>query len=359
MSVYRQPGSPNWLCEFQVRGERVRQSTGTAKKAAAKAFEADLRKQYKARAAGGPVTTTMSLLEAFERYHATVITHGTSDGRNYRYQVGKLCAAFGAGTLLGEITTQRIADWRDAVISDPKRPLMASTANAYLGLLRTVLRKAHRSWKTLPVLPDFEMAGKKNKAKKPPRFLTEAEERELLAASPLYLRQWLRFLLGTGARKTEAIELTWDDIENLQSNAEYAEVLFQHHTKGGRVRRVPLGPTLRDMLVRMRAAQRAQGYTGNRVFLGRDQGSGKKWVEVPNFDWTFNHARDKAGIKGINQHTMRHTYASRLAMSGAVDLMQIRDLLGHSNIVTTQIYAHLCKSRLAPAVMQLERYLAA
>ena len=260
--------------------------------------------------------------------------------------------------LLGDITTGRIADWRDAVIGDPRRPLMPSTANAYLGLLRTVLRKAHRSSKTLPVLPE-EMAGKKNKAKKAPRFLTETEERELLAAARS-TAPVAAVPAGTGARKTEAIELTWDDIKNLQSNAEYAEVLFQHHTKGGRVRRVPLGPTLRDMLVRMRAAQRAQGYTGNRVFLGRDQGSGKKWVEVPNFDWTFNHARDKAGIKGINQHTMRHTYASRLAMSGAVDLMQIRDLLGHSNIVTShQIYAHLCKSRLAPAVMQLERYLAA
>jgi integrase len=355
MSIYRQPGSPYWLCEFQIGGERVRRSTGTTKQGEAKAFEAELRKQYKARAAGGG-GVSMSLLEAFERYDETVIRHGTSDGRNYRYTAKTLCDAFGAGTFLDNITPERIVDWRDKRISRGNLP---STVNAYLGVLRSVLLKAHKEWKRLATRPEVAMAGKKNKAKKPPRFLTEAEERELLAASPLYLRQWLQFLLGTGARKTEAIELTWDDIENLQSNAEHAEVLFQHHTKGGRVRRVPLGPTLRDMLVRMRAAQRAQGYTGNRVFLGRDQGSGKKWVEVPNFDWTFNHARGKAKLTGINQHTMRHTFASRLAMSGKVDLMQIRDLLGHSNIVTTQIYAHLCKSRLAPAVMQLERYLAA
>jgi len=55
------------------------------------------------------------------------------------------------------------------------------------------------------------------------------------------------------------------------------------------------------------------------------------------------------GIEDVTAYTLRHTYASRLAMKGAT-LYAISKLLGHSNISTTEIYAKFLPSALKSAV---------
>jgi len=61
---------------------------------------------------------------------------------------------------------------------------------------------------------------------------------------------------------------------------------------------------------------------------------------------------NKAGIKGYTAHTLRHTFASYLVMSG-VDISTIKELLGHSKIETTMIYSHLSSEHLKKAVEKL------
>jgi site-specific recombinase XerD len=56
-------------------------------------------------------------------------------------------------------------------------------------------------------------------------------------------------------------------------------------------------------------------------------------------------ARKKAGLRHFGWHTLRHTFASHLAMSGA-SLAAIQQLMGHSMITTTMRYAHLAPSTL-------------
>jgi len=53
-------------------------------------------------------------------------------------------------------------------------------------------------------------------------------------------------------------------------------------------------------------------------------------------------------------HTIRHTFASNLVQRG-VDLYTVKELLGHSNITTTQIYSHLKRSNLVSAVDKLSK----
>ncbi|OQA92180.1 MAG: Tyrosine recombinase XerD [Elusimicrobia bacterium ADurb.Bin231] len=60
----------------------------------------------------------------------------------------------------------------------------------------------------------------------------------------------------------------------------------------------------------------------------------------------------KAGIPGSSFHTLRHTFASSLAIAG-VDLYRISKLLGHSSIKTTEIYAHLQPSDLIETIKKL------
>ncbi len=61
----------------------------------------------------------------------------------------------------------------------------------------------------------------------------------------------------------------------------------------------------------------------------------------------------QAGIPGLAKiHTLRHTFASHLVMSG-VGLSTVKKLMGHSDIQTTMIYAHLAPDHLAEAVDRL------
>jgi len=340
----------------------------------------------------------MTLLDAMEKFKTTVIDHGTSDGQNYASQCVVLCEAFGAHTLLDNITTTMMVEWRDRMRSMGRRQkngrrvkFKASTVNQYLKVLRMVLRKAHTDWATLAKLPVFKMAPNKDattkgaRTGKSPRFLSEDEERQLIIASPIHLRHFLTFLLFTGARKTEAVTLTWDQFDNLdldpnppavppfgppidENGVPYARVRFEHvpedgrKTKRGVWRAVPLPDHVRLMLLRIRASHEANGWKGKkgRVFVGRKQG-GKAWREVDNFDGVFRQARKQAGLdkrvagETISLHSMRHTYASRLVMN-RVPLIEVRDLLGHADIGTTQIYAKLAPTTLTKAVAVLQRY---
>jgi site-specific recombinase XerC len=60
----------------------------------------------------------------------------------------------------------------------------------------------------------------------------------------------------------------------------------------------------------------------------------------------------EAAIAYLRWHDLRHTFASRLVMSG-VDVYRVKQLLGHGSVVTTERYAHLSARHLAAAVEKL------
>lgn len=70
--------------------------------------------------------------------------------------------------------------------------------------------------------------------------------------------------------------------------------------------------------------------------------------------YTFCFTPSRAGLTGITWHTLRHTFASRLTRSG-VDLVPVKELLGHSTINTTMRYAHSNHETKARAVAQLPK----
>lgn len=77
-------------------------------------------------------------------------------------------------------------------------------------------------------------------------------------------------------------------------------------------------------------------------------------VEHHNLKRILDRYAKKAGIdKHVTAHLLRHTFATALVEKN-VDLMTVKELLGHASIETTQIYTHTSVSRMADAVKKLE-----
>ena len=74
----------------------------------------------------------------------------------------------------------------------------------------------------------------------------------------------------------------------------------------------------------------------------------RRWLE-----YKFQRVRKNADIEYCKLHDLRHTFASHLIMSGA-DLVTVKELLGHSSITTTMIYAHLTKHHRREAINKLK-----
>jgi len=80
--------------------------------------------------------------------------------------------------------------------------------------------------------------------------------------------------------------------------------------------------------------------SADREIKGRAGGDFDSRYSQRGVQWAVNEAKKKAGIqKPMNVHTLRHTFATHLLEEG-LDILTIKDLLGHESIDTTMIYLH-------------------
>lgn len=226
-------------------------------------------------------------------------------------------------TRLSQITRHQI----DIMQASMAREVKASSVNTRFRIYRAAFGKA-KEWGYLDKNP---FAGVKPLQEQEvfPRYLTHEEIATILGAEghPRYLALWQTLLL-TGCRRKEVVTLTWADI-NLDGRR-----IFITTTKNKRPRIVWISEPLVEVL---------QGLTPG---VGR------------LFPWGLRQASRrfqmlcfKVGIKA-RLHDLRHTYGSYLAMDG-VDILTIGKLMGHLNIKSTQIYAHLSPGHLAQAQTKL------
>ncbi len=229
-------------------------------------------------------------------------------------------------------------------------PLQKNTQNYHLIALRAFLKYAARQGiKTL--------ASEKVELKKIPardiNFL-EHEELERFLSAPLQSRESdtikrrdsaiLELLFSTGLRVSELASLKRNSI-----NPKKGE--FAIRGKGDKYRVVFLSPRARDA-VKTYLDMRGDGYVP--LFIRHDRAFNPK--KNPTGDDLFLTPRSiqrlvqryskSAGItKAISPHTLRHSYAKDLLMSGA-DIRSVQSLLGHASITTTQIYTHVTNQQL-------------
>jgi len=183
--------------------------------------------------------------------------------------------------------------------------------------------------------------------RKIPDVLDESEIESLLNApdlnKPIGIRDRaiLELLYASGLRVSEltSLEFSHFDLENS---------MLRLWGKGFKERMVPFGEEASEALNRYFQQAREQILRGKRsrsVFVGASGRSLTRqniWVMIKKY-------AKKAGIeKTITPHTLRHTFATHLLENGA-DLRVVQEFLGHSDIVTTQIYTHINKKVLREA----------
>jgi integrase/recombinase XerD len=176
-----------------------------------------------------------------------------------------------------------------------------------------------------------------------PKILSKAQVNQLLAApkpkSFLYARDVaiLELLYASGLRASELCALKLRDL-NLQ--VQCVRVLG----KGMKERIVPLGQAAREAIERylLDCRPKLEGTPNDRVFLSR---SGRPMERVGLWMLVEKYGRSSGLLKHISPHTLRHCFATHL-IGGGADLRVVQELLGHSDIATTQIYTHVDQTRL-------------
>lgn len=171
------------------------------------------------------------------------------------------------------------------------------------------------------------------------RYLTPEQTIRLLSAvrhsQNTLLADIVAFLLFTGARKREALDAKWQDIDWRQ------KIWRIPKTKSGKVRHVPLSSGALKLLHQVKDKANL-----NIAHIFANPRTGMPFVSI---FCSWNTARQEAGLPELRIHDLRHSFASFLVNAGR-SLYEVQELLGHADIRTTSRYAHLSRERLREAV---------
>ena len=156
----------------------------------------------------------------------------------------------------------------------------------------------------------------------------------------------IELLYGCGLRVSELVLLNVSDIN---SKSRY----LQCTGKGSKERLVPIGSkainALKKYLPEREYIAKKYNITDDRLLLTEE---GRKINRQDIYN--FVHSQGKKINKAISPHTLRHSFATHLIENGA-DLRVVQELLGHSDVSTTQLYTHISKKRLKEVYFAINR----
>ena len=174
------------------------------------------------------------------------------------------------------------------------------------------------------------------------RYLTKDEAQRLYEAvcgsdNPM-LRYIVPMLILTGARKREVLDAKWEDFDIAGQQWRIPT------TKAGKPRYVPLSTGALHLLA---SIPRREGCP----WAFANPKTGKPYV---SFYISWNTARTQAGLADVRIHDLRHSFASFLVNAGR-SLYEVQKILGHTQVKTTQRYAHLAQGTLIDAADEVAK----
>ena len=226
-----------------------------------------------------------------------------------------------------------------------------STRMRKLSALRSFFHYAYSKQHIVDSNPTSDIDSPK-KSKTLPKYLTVDEAVKLLEAvkndteSKTVIRDYaiIALFLNTGMRLSELVGL---NLESFDPDLTVVTV----HGKGDKERIVYLNKAARGALIDYLHVRLDPKHirTSDRAFFlsGRE-----KRISVKTVQWMVYKYLRLAGLseKGLSVHKLRHTAATLMYQSGKVDIRVLKDILGHEQLNTTQIYTHVVDRNIEEAV---------
>jgi integrase len=304
---------------YEVNGQRKWKSTGETTRSGA----VDVLLKFEPTSAPPPEKTTLSkFIEEFFTAGTSNLSAGSIG--IYRQTFNKFLPVMG-DVPLTSITSKHVDQYKTARL----KTVCPTTLNIELRTLRAAFNTAIR-WKLLSESP-FKGVPLVRVPEKQPTYLSKVEFQKLLAEIK---EQWFKDLIVvavyTGLRRGELLNLSWTDID-LGRKLIFIQSSGTHRTKFGKRRTIPMSENVVGILQR-----RALNRKTNFIFWnGR-----KRWTDN-SVSHKFKLAVRSSGINpDVHFHSLRHTFASWLVQEG-VSLYEVQKLLGHSDIIVTQVYSHI------------------
>lgn len=227
----------------------------------------------------------------------------------------------------------------------------SSTRNRKLSAIKSFFRHVHNKKHYIDRNPAAEIDGIQ-KSKTLSKYLSIDEAVSLLEAvnadteSKTRQRDYsiIALFLNTGMRLSELCGL---NLESFDPEISYVKVLG----KGSKERIIYLNNAARDAVIsylRTRLDPRFIRTSSHAFFLSTRQ----QRISPKTVQYIVSKYLDMAGLggRGYSVHKLRHTAATLMYQSGKVDIRVLKDILGHEQLNTTQIYTHLVNKNLADAM---------
>ena len=280
----------------------------------------------------------MATVAGFDRVYRTleqqVVLRGQAKStfQNYIHRIAQVSLHF--NRLPEEVSTEELNEFLASLAVSAVSPSRSVFKHAVYGL---------RYYYRYVGLPDrvIKLPSLKKDAKLPTIF--NKSELRLLFKAPTLLkhRVLLMLIYSAGLRSSEVINLKISDIDFERRS------IHIRRSKYNKDRMIPLSEYMAAGLQKYLALERPLTW----LFNGKTLGSPYSAKAIA---WVMHEAVKTAGIaKDVTVHTLRHSYATHLIEDG-LNIVTVKDLLGHSKIETTMIYLHIAQCPLVKAHSPLD-----
>jgi len=331
MGIYKVKGKKGdrWGIDFYDNGRRIQKIIGSKQDAEhslhlikADSLRGELRLIKK---------SDMSFKELTEKYLEYGKTNGKRSLERDECSVKMLMGHF-KYLKISQINPLHIESYKKKRLEEKKKP---GTINRELACLKHMYTLA-KKWKLTRENPVSEVKLLKEEKYKM-EILDKVEVGLLIGVAAEHLKPILIVALNTGMRRGEVLGLRWSDIDFVNYN------MHVKNTKSGKDRIVPMNSLVAATL-------KKQDMSSEFVFPHPQ----RKNKALKDVSYSLKTACDKCGIEKLRFHDLRHTAATFMVQAG-VDLVTIKEILGHSTIQMTMIYCHSSQEAKRKAVQELEK----